>query len=473
MTLSTIIFAFGFLPIFLLIYYICKDKIRDYVLLAGSVYFYYVTETFRVRYILLLCISVYVLTWVMNMVKQRHRILHKILAFSGIAGTVLLLFYYRYLNFSLGLVGAVLDLPVQQKSIEGVPLGLSFMTFSIISYIADCYNGKVLFQKNPVKLVNYILMFPKVIMGPIERYADLAGDIEHPEVTFDNAGMGIKRFMIGFCKKVIIADNLAVMVNQIQTGDSFTNVPVMVLWLGSIGFSLQLYFDFAGYSEMAIGIAQMLGYKFKENFNYPYCANSITDFWRRWHISLSYWFRDYVYIPLGGSRRSLFRNVLNLFIVWLLTGLWHGASFAFILWGLVYFIFLLIERYVIRPDQRRGVIRLIWRIVTLLVINFDWVIFHIPSWRAGIGYCKAMVGLGGNLFINDLFYRYIREYSLYLILGVVLSTPFISKAAGKIEAHDKYGITAIIYPVAVCAVFIWALSFSMLGVHNPFIYQQF
>ena len=401
------------------------------------------------------------------------QILCKVLAFTGIAGTVFLLFYYRYMNFSLGLIGAVLNVGVWQRGDEGTPLGLSFITFSIISYIADCYNGKVTFQKNPVKLANYILMFPKVIMGPIERYVDLETGIEHPEISLDNAGMGIRRFILGFCKKIIIADNLAVMVNQIQAGNDFANTSVMVLWLGSIGFSLELYFDFSGYSEMAIGIAQMLGYKFKENFNYPYCACSITDFWRRWHISLSSWFRDYIYIPLGGSRCSWKRNVLNLFIVWLLTGLWHGASFAFILWGLSYFAFLLIERYIIKPDKRRFMVRVFWRVVTLLVINFNWVIFHIPSWRAGFSYCKAMIGVGNNYFVNGAFYRYLREYSIYMVLGVIFATPLVSKIASRLEKHDKYGITVIIYPVVVCIIFIWALSFSMLGVHNPFIYQQF
>ena len=473
MTLSTVIFVFGFLPVFLLIYYVSKDNIKKYILLAASIYFYYATETFRIRYVILLCLFVYFITFLMDKFSEKKKRFRKALFICGIGGTVCLLFYYRYLNFFFGLFGTTFGVTVWQKQTKGVPLGLSFITFAIISYIADCYGGKVKIQKNPFKLATYILMFPKVIMGPIERYTNLEANIEHPDVSMSNVGIGMSRFMIGFCKKMIIADNLAVLVNQIESGNDFSTVPITLLWLGSIGFSLELYFDFSGYSDMAIGIAQMLGYHYKENFNYPYSAGSVTDFWHRWHISLSSWFKDYVYIPMGGSRRSLFRNILNLFIVWLLTGLWHGASFAFILWGLVYFVFLLIERYIVRLKQRNDVVKLIWRIVTLLVINFNWVIFNIPSWKSGINYCKAMLGWYNNPITSNVFVKDIREYYIYLLLGVLLSTPVFSRLAEKIRIRDKFGMTAIIYPLVLIGIFIWALSFSMLGVNNPFIYQQF
>ena len=473
MTLSTIIFVFGFLPVFLLIYYVSKDNLKKYILLAGSVFFYYATETFRIRYVILLCFFVYFLTWLMDKLFEKNKLLRKVLFICGIVGMICLLFYYRYLNFFFGLFGSIFGVTLWQKQNEGVPLGLSFITFAIISYIVDCYSGKVKFQKNPFKLATYILMFPKVIMGPIERYSNLEANIEHPDVSMNNLGIGMSRFMIGFCKKVIIADNLAVLVNQIENGSDFSTVPVTLLWLGSIGFSLELFFDFSGYSDMAIGIAQMLGYHFKENFNYPYCAGSITDFWRRWHISLSYWFRDYVYIPLGGSRCSVYRNIINLFIVWLLTGLWHGASFAFILWGLIYFVFLLVERYIVKLKQRKRFIKLTWRIVTLLVINFNWVIFNIPSWRVGINYCKAMLGLYNNSLTSDVFVKDIQEYYIYLLLGLLFSTPVLSKLLDKIWVRDRFGITTIVYSIVILGIFAWALSFSMLGVHNPFIYQQF
>lgn len=474
MTLSSIIFVFGFFPIFLLAYYICKDRYRDYVLLAGSIYFYYVTDVYRTKYVIALCAAVYILTWLMDKLKNGHPTLRKILAIDGISGTLVLLFHYRYLNCTASTFCKIFGIEkIWQRIDSGVPLGLSFLTFSIISYIADCYTGKIQYQKDPFKLATYILMFPKIIMGPIERYSNIEKNLIAPDVSIENVGIGVKRFIIGFCKKVIIADNLAVLVGTIQTGVNYPAVPISVLWLGSISYSLELLFDFAGYSDMAIGIAKMLGFHFAENFNYPYIADSLTDFWRRWHISLSFWFRDYVYIPLGGSRKSLFRNIINLFIVWLLTGLWHGGALNFVLWGMVYFCGIIFERYILKLKDRGPVIKFIWRIITLLIINFDWVLFSHKSWHIGLIYLKGMLGIYGNPLSDYSFVYDMREYGIYLILGIIFSMPVVPWLSKKFKKQDKFGISTVAAPLALAFALIWAISFIMLGAHNPFLYQQF
>lgn len=474
MTLSSIIFVFGFFPIFLLVYFISKERFRDYILLAGSVYFYYVTDVYRVKYIIALCLAIYVLTLLMDKFNESHPRLRAVIAAIGIVGTTFVLFYYRYLNCTASILSTILGIDYKwQRTDYGVPLGLSFLTFSIISYIADCYTGKIKCQKNPFKLATYILMFPKVIMGPIERYSNIENDISNPRVLFDEVGIGAERFVIGFCKKVIIADNLAVLVSSIQNGIDYSTTPITVLWLGSISYSLQLFFDFSGYSDMAIGIAQMLGFHFEENFNYPYTANSLTDFWRRWHISLSFWFRDYVYIPLGGSRKSILRNIFNLFVVWILTGLWHGGTLNFVLWGLVYFIGLLFERYVLKLKNRGYIVKIIWRIITLLIINFNWVLFSHNSWIMGLKYCKGMLGGYGNSFSDISFIYDIREYGVYLVLAILFSMPIAPWISNKIKACDKFGVSTIVIPIVLIFAFIWAISFIMLGAHNPFLYQQF
>lgn len=425
-------------------------------------------------YIVVLCMVIYLITWLMDKMNGKYPKKRTILFIAGIVVVILILFDYRYLNYTARTVGYLFGVKNKWKRVElEVPLGLSFVTFSIISYIVDCYTGKSQFQKNPFKLATYILMFPKIIMGPIERYSSIINNINMPNISMENVGLGIERFIIGFCKKVIIADNLAVLVSSIQTGIDYSTTPITVLWLGAIGFSLELFFDFAGYSDMAIGLAKMLGFEFAENFNYPYIANSLTDFWRRWHISLSFWFRDYVYIPLGGSRKTPFRNVLNLFIVWLLTGLWHGGTINFILWGMVYFVGILFERFVIKLYQRGRVIQCIWRIITLLVVNFNWVLFSHKSWVIGLSYCKSMLGGYGNPLADDSFIYDIREYGVYLILAIVFSLPIAPWLGKIIKSKDKIGISSIIKPIGLGLAFVWAISFIMLGAHNPFLYQQF
>lgn len=472
MTLSDLIFVFGFFPIYFAFYYLSQNKYRKYVLMVGSIFFYYVSDSQHMWVIALMTIFTYVIAKFIDS-RPEHK---KVYMWLGVIGNLLPLFLYRYLDFSVAsLFGLFQSENVWQMNIAGIPLGISFITFSVISYICDVYNDKIKAEKNFISVVAYIWMFPKIIMGPIERYSDIRTSFDNPELNITNALCGIKRFIVGFCKKIIIADNLAIIVKQIFTLDDPTIASTPMLWLGAVCFSLELFYDFAGYSDMAIGMASIFGFKFKENFDYPYISKSITEFWRRWHISLSSWFRDYVYIPLGGSRMSAVRNILNLFAVWLLTGIWHGVGYKFIFWGLVYFVMLLIERYVLKLKKQKNIaIKVIWTIITLLVINFNWVIFNAQSLKIGIKYCLSMVGYYGiNNSISPNFIKDIREYGVYIVMAVVFSTPIVPFIQKKLSVRDKHGVISIIETLGYVIAFMWAVSFILLGAHSPFLYQKF
>ena len=465
MALSSIPFLFGALPPFLLLYFFSKPKLRIYEIFAFSLWFYYVNDPHHVLHILVIFAVHYVLSMIME---RSIPFVRKTALIIGIVGDVGILFFYKYLSFFTQSLNRIFKLHVQVED-HGMIVGLSFLTFTLISYLVDVYRKDVRVPGNPVQFADYILLFPKILMGPIVRYADVSDSLNEPRIKADDIGPGAKRFMAGFCQKVILADNLALLVSQSGTGD-VAHATVAALWLGSIAYSLQLFFDFSGYSDMAIGLAEMLGFKFKENFNFPYCCKSFTDFWRRWHISLSEWFRDYIYIPLGGSRKSLPRNILNLLIVWLLTGIWHGVGCAFIVWGFVYFVM-----YLIKPKRLKPFAGIVWRIVTLLIVNFNWVLFRHEEISEGIQYCLGMTGI---YYHNALFaasdVRLLREFGLYLVLGIVFSIPIEKFLIGKIcKNRAASNVTSIVLPIIYAALFIWALSFSMLGFHNPFMYRKF
>ncbi len=283
--------------------------------------------------------------------------------------------------------------------------------------------------------------------------------------------------MLGFCKKVILANNLSIIADGIfGMRDEITDLNPLLLWLGALSFSLQIFYDFSGYSDMALGLGKMFGFTFEENFNYPYTAKSVTEFWRRWHISLGRWFRDYVYIPLGGSRVSVFRHLINLLIVWSLTGIWHGANYTFIAWGLGYFVLLVIEKYFVKPEARNNIwLTGIWRVITLICVNFGWVIFRSERLSSGIKYCMGMIGVFRvPIAIDALVIKYLREYGIYIILGIIFATPIAQFVSNKTDKSENMGIIkACVIPVCYGIAFIWAVSFLILGAHNPFIYFNF
>ncbi|MDR1837747.1 MAG: MBOAT family protein, partial [Treponema sp.] len=376
MVFSSSIFLFFFLPIVIAGYYLLKEDYRVYFLLLSSLFFYAWGEP---RYVLIMLLSIAINYSFGMFIDKSHtnKILAKLLLVLAVAGNLGILFYFKYLNFALHTANRVFNTGFLYYNIV-MPIGISFFTFQGMSYVIDLYWRKVNVQKNPAKLAFYISFFPQLIAGPIVRYIDIKEQIEKRTVSADKFVAGAQRFVIGLAKKVIIANSLG------ETVDIIFNLPVSEMtaataWLGIICYSFQIFFDFSGYSDMAIGLGRMFGFEFLENFNYPYISKSITEFWRRWHISLSSWFRDYVYIPLGGNRKG---NVYaNLVFVFILTGFWHGANFQFVAWGLWHGLFLIIERlFGMREVKNKKIIPLRY-VVTMLIVVVGWVFFRSPGLR--------------------------------------------------------------------------------------------
>lgn len=457
MSLSDMGFIFGVLPFFLIAYWIAGRKRRHVVMLLFSLFFYFMNEPMRTPLVIALVLINYVLSvWIVrqNDLKKHNR--KKILLWSGIVLDLVVLGVFKW-----GGIFFAKDISLLA--------GQSFFTFTMIAYLADVYCKKIKPQKNVIKYINHILMFPKVLMGPIERFSDYNEDA--PSLTLNCINEGIKRFIRGFCKKTIIANNLALLVADVNS--AWATSSVVSVWIGSIAFSLQLYFDFSGYTDMALGLGRICGYRLSENFNYPCCCSSIRDFWKRWHISLSTWFRDYVYIPLGGSKGTGARTVINLLIVWILTGVWHGDGAEFILWGIIYFVVLVFERFIIKPEQLGG-ITLLYRLPVLLIINFNWVIFSHGGIRTGVTYCLHMFGYHTTSLANAGDVRLIREYGLYILIALISSTPLISIVREKIcKKENGKRIYDFLTPFIILLLFIWGISFELLGGHNPFLYKNF
>ena len=507
MVFSSILFTFLFLPAVIALYFaIRNDKARNLVLLAASLLFYAWGEpkfvfvmlaSIAVNYVLALLIGEKAPEGTDAAVGAGRPLRRKALLTAAIACNLLLLFVFKYANFTVKVLDDLMHLNLPVPGIA-LPIGISFFTFQAMSYVIDVYRGETPPQKNPFYLALYISFFPQLIAGPIVRYRTIADQIEgHRTITPESFAKGARRFMTGFSKKVIIANNLAVVAagpfGILDYAGAGHTVPYY--WLGAVAYSLQILFDFSGYSDMAIGLGRMFGFRFAENFNYPYMASSVTDFWRRWHISLSSWFRDYVYIPLGGSRvASASRHVFNIFVVWLLTGIWHGANYTFLCWGMMYFCLLILEKYFIRPHERSGAVRVIWRIVTLLAVMFAWVMFNAVGLKQGVHYWMAMLGrysaqtaqiraaavAAGTMaapaagILDAEVVRILREFGIYYLFGILFCMPvgqWIMKRFGTGEAQSA--VLRTIAAAGTAVAFLWAISFLVMGVHNPFIYYNF
>ncbi len=495
MVFSSVIFTFCFLPIVLGLYYLIRnDRVRNLVLLFASLFFYAYGEpgfvfvmlgSILVNYVLALGIENVGGAPVFSQGKRVRGAAAKWLLALDVAVNLGILFIFKYLDFSLSLVNDVTGLSLPLRHIA-LPIGISFFTFQAMSYVIDVYRGDAPVQKNLFHLALYISFFPQLIAGPIVRYKDVAAQIEgHRTMDAEKFGYGARRFMTGFAKKILVANNMALVAEQTFAvvdfgGESHT---ILFYWLGALAYSLQIYFDFSGYSDMAIGLGQMFGFHFLENFNDPYMATSVTDFWRRWHMSLSGWFRDYVYIPLGGSRVKVGRHLFNLFMVWALTGIWHGANYTFVMWGLVYWICLVVEKYVILPEKRGALFGGVYRIVTLLIVMFAWVLFRAESLGQGLHYIAAMLGYNSHVigFGNPENVRIWREFGAFYVLGLVLCLPIRSivheLAATGVQTQEATAqrklVVTVISAVVLSFGFLWSLSFLILGAHNPFIYFNF
>ncbi len=381
-----------------------------------------------------------------------------------------LLFVFKYLSFSANVINECFNADLSVPDIA-LPIGISFFTFQAMSYVVDVYRQKGEVQTNIFNVGLYVSFFPQLIAGPIVRYETVADEIKNRKETSDDFFDGFSRFIVGLSKKVLLANNFAVLADQsfdaIKNGES---ISVMFGWLGAIAYAFQIFFDFGGYSDMAIGLGRMFGFHFLENFDYPYISKSITEFWRRWHISLGTWFRDYLYIPLGGSRCSKSRNIFNLFVVWLFTGVWHGANFTFIVWGLMYFVLLLFEKLTGFHNKSGKVLNIFKWFYTAFFVLIGWVIFRAESIGDAVSYIGSMFGMNGNAFADGLFTGWFTQNFILICIGAVLSTPVF-----KILSQKTHNCNLIDYIRAVVLIGLFILSVANLlsSSYNPFIYFNF
>ncbi len=464
MVFSSLSFLLLFLPLTLICYYAVRGiAARNLVLCLFSLLFYAWGEPI---YVLLMMGSILFNYGIGRALGRTERkTLRRALVTAALVVNLGAIGLFKYGNFLLENLGLLLGTGLPRLSLA-LPLGISFYTFQILSYVLDVYRKKLPVQRSLLRLATYIVLFPQLVAGPIVRYEDIHEQLQTRRETAEGFVIGLRRFALGLGKKVILANAMAAIADPIL--DSVP-LPHGTVWLGVAAYMLQIYFDFSGYSDMAIGMGRFFGFRFNENFDYPYTADSITDFWRRWHISLSSWFRDYVYIPLGGSRRSNGRNILNLMIVWMLTGLWHGASWNFVIWGLYYGILLILEKYVLKAmDKWPGIIR---RILTLLAVLIGWVIFRQTSLPA-LGEClqalihPSLSGLGSYLTVNGK----VLENTFWLVPAVAGCFPL-----GRILKERFEGKRWFFAVSSGWAFLVFLISLALLvgATYNPFIYFRF
>ena len=462
MVFTSISFIYYFLPLLLICYFVVPKKFRNIILLMFSVLFYFYGEP---KYILLMLIEV-LISYVVGLLIDKYK--NKNILIIGIFIHVLLFGIFKYFNFVIINVNNLFHSNLNLLNVV-LPIGISFYTFQIISYEIDVYNKKVNVQSNILKYFLYVFLFPQLIAGPIVRYQDVNNEIDNRNVTFEMFTIGVRRFIIGLSKKVIIANNLGELCNiYLNLGDK----SVLFTWIFAISYMLQIYFDFSGYSDIAIGLGKMLGFNFPENFNYPYMAKSITDFWRRWHMTLSSWFRDYVYIPLGGNKKGVLKQIRNILIVWSLTGLWHGASWNFIVWGLYFGILLILEKFILKK-YFSNVPKFIKCIYTLFLVMISFVIFQGDNLSNDFNIIKGLFGLNGELFINNVTLYYLKGYVLFIVLGVIGATNYVKNLVIKISNGKGKKIINILEPIYLLILLIIVTMYLIDSSYNPFLYFRF
>lgn len=463
MVFTSITFLYYFLPIVLLIYFITPYKYRNGVLLLSSLIFYFYGEP---KYILLMIFEVLLAYFSMLIVSKSN---NKLLYILTIIIHILLLCIFKYLNFVTSNINSIFNINLPLSNII-LPIGISFYTFQIISYEIDVYKKRVNVQKNLLKLATYIFMFPQLIAGPIVRYSDIEHELDKRKHSFDNFSYGVERFMIGLFKKVLIANTLGELSNILITS---TDISILLYWIFAVSYMLQIYFDFSGYSDIAIGLGRMFGFHFLENFNYPYMATSITDFWRRWHISLSSWFRDYIYIPLGGNRKGVKKQIRNILIVWLLTGLWHGANYTFIVWGLLFGIMLIIEKFIL-SKYLKNTPYIIKRIYTLFIVLISFVIFRADNINEAFNIIKGLFGFNTKVFSNSFTIYYLKSYFIILLLGIILSTPLLSNIITRLRKNNVLNkIINLFEPLLIILILVLVTACLIDNSYNPFLYFRF
>ena len=458
MVFSSITFLFYFLPLVLFSYFLSPSKLKNLTLLIFSLIFYTFGEP---KYIFIMIFST-IIDYIHALIidKYRNTLKAKIALISSIIVNLSLLVFFKYSNFFISIINSIFSANLDLLNLT-LPIGISFYTFQTMSYTIDVYKNEAKPQKNILNLATFITLFPQLVAGPIVRYVDIAKQLDTRNSDIDKIYNGIYRFIIGLSKKILLANNLGIIWSSIKISQ-YRELSILTSWLGIICFSLQIYFDFSGYSDMAIGLGKIFGFDFLENFNFPYISKSITEFWRRWHISLGLWFRDYVYIPLGGNKVSKLKWFRNIFIVWFLTGLWHGASFNFILWGLYFGFILILEKLFILnilnklPDFFKHT-------YTLLLVIIGFVFFEIENLKDIFNYFNAMFNLN-NKFIDSTFIYYLTPNITLIIISIISSTPLIKNILDK-NIYIRF--------IFIILGFILSVSFLVDSSFNPFLYFRF
>lgn len=474
MVFSSTLFLFMFLPITLLGYYLIADHLKNYWLLFVSLIFFGWSQP---NYLWIIVLNI-LINYSCAMLIDGLKTLRKPVLIVAIVANLALLFYFKYFDFTIDSLNKIFGCELALRDIV-LPIGISFFTFQGMSYVIDVYRRDVSAQKNIFKVGLYIVLFPQLIAGPIVRYKDIALEVDKRKTTLEDLSSGIERFIIGLGKKAIIANTMATTADAIWGNGAAGNTWI-IAWVGSIAYTLQIYFDFAGYSDMAIGLGKMFGFHFNENFNLPYISKSISEFWRRWHISLSSWFKDYVYIPLGGNRRHVY---LNLSIVFLLTGIWHGASWHFLAWGVWNGIFILIERMIKtrntikKPELFEEKSRLktfLAKGYTLLVVNFGWVLFRAPHTRDAARFIATMFGLIVPKKVGFTVFWYLDRWTItVMLLGILFASSIPTRLTEAIKAYAPEKAMTIGKYMLLLVLFYLSMLRIVSGTYNPFIYFQF
>ncbi len=471
MVFSSVLFLFRFLPIFMICYYLVPRRMKNFILLLGSLFFYAWGEPVYVVLMLFSTVSDYIHGLLIDRFRGKKRATFFLV--SSIVINLFLLGFFKYADFLIQSINSVAGTTIPLLRLP-LPIGISFYTFQTMSYSIDVYRGEAKVQKNILDFGVFVTMFPQLIAGPIVKYKQVQESMHDRRVDVCQISYGAKRFVKGLAKKVLLANNIGALWSQISALN-YGEISVLTAWLGIVAFSLQIYFDFSGYSDMAIGLGACLGFDFPENFNYPYISASVTEFWRRWHMTLSGWFREYVYIPLGGNRKGLGRQLLNILIVWMLTGIWHGAGVNFLLWGLWFAFFLILEKLFLGKifkvlPKGFGVI------YTGLVVLFGWVLFEVQTWDGIVGFLQAMLGLNSvGLFDSQgLFLG--REYLVLFAIAMIAATPILKNIADKLErSRSAYGIALyrLGEKVIVAVLLYLSIAYIVDASYNPFLYFRF
>lgn len=473
MLFSSPVFIFLFLPIVLLVYYLILRKSRtlqNIFLFLASLFFYAWGEP---KFVLVMVLSI-IINWILGLLVHRYRERKKIcmlLLTVDVALNLGLLFVFKYLNFANNIVHSLIGVRLGIPQIA-LPIGISFFTFQAMSYVLDVYREKGQVQKDILCVGLYISFFPQLIAGPIVRYETVANEIRNRKETLDDFFDGFARFVMGLAKKVLLSNSFALLADAVfdASAKGGAGLSAASYWLGAVAYAMQIFFDFGGYSDMAIGLGRMFGFHFLENFNYPYISKSVSEFWRRWHISLGSWFRDYVYFPLGGSRVKKGRMIFNLFVVWSLTGLWHGANFTFITWGLMYFCLLVFEKLT-GFDKKQGKLLNVFKwLYTMVCVLLGWVLFRAENIANAAKYILSMFGLRGNGLIDPAFWAYLSQNLVLLLIGGLLCTPVMRTLRQRIKLNP---VLEILHSLLLIGLFVLSIASLVSGAYDPFIYFNF